>query len=199
MSPPMERRFVVALGNPGRKYARTRHNVGFQVLDVLRQRWMLDDGREAFESLCWEAQVTAADRTRPVFLLAPKTYMNDSGRAVRKMMDFYKVQPESVLVVLDDLALRLGQLRIRASGSAGGQKGLGDILRCCGDRIPRLRVGIGAPPGGRDASDYVLGRFSKEESEQIGVALQQAADVVEEWLFDSITEIMNKFNANAGK
>jgi len=190
------RKFVVGLGNPGRKYVDTRHNVGFRVLDAVRRRWGLDAAAEKFQSLFWQARRERSDEgLRTVVLLAPMTYMNDSGRAVRAMMDFYKAQPDEMLVVLDDFALPLAQLRLREKGSAGGHNGLADIICKCGtDEIPRLRIGIGIPPGVMDASDFVLSKFLPNETEDIGSAINIAADVVEDWVFGDIKNIMTKYN-----
>lgn len=188
-------KFVVGLGNPGRKYQRTRHNVGFGVLGVLQRRWNLPDGKSAFEGLLWDAQPQRGDRIRRVRLLAPQTYMNCSGRAVRKLLDFYKTGPESLLVVLDDMALDPGRLRIRAGGSSGGHNGLDDILRACGTNdVARLRIGIGQPPGVMDPKDYVLSTFGEKETEDVGAAIEQAADAVEMWIFEDILKVMETYN-----
>ena len=199
---PARRKFVVGLGNPGRKYAKTRHNVGFDVMTILQERWQLGDGKPAFEGHTWDARVprpggTAglAEEACRVTLLAPMTYMNCSGRSVASMLSFYKAKPEDVLVVLDDLALPLGQLRLRGDGSAGGHNGLDDILRACGTKgVARLRIGIGPCPGVIDSKDFVLGRFMKDEIEEIGVAIRYAADAVESWLFQDILSVMERFN-----
>ncbi|MBN1943943.1 MAG: aminoacyl-tRNA hydrolase [Phycisphaerae bacterium] len=188
-------KFVIGLGNPGRKYERTRHNVGFRVLDVLRRRWGLGKGKSAFEGAVWRADRTRGGETQRVRLLAPQTYMNCSGRAVRKMLDYYQASPESMLVVLDDLALELGRLRIRPDGSAGGHNGLDDVVRACGTQIvPRLRIGVGAPPGAMDPKDYVLSAFGEKETEIIGATIEQAADAVELWIFEDISKVMEMYN-----
>jgi PTH1 family peptidyl-tRNA hydrolase len=189
-----DRRFVVGLGNPGRKYARTRHNVGFMVLELLQNRWHLGAGKDSFEGLIWNHRIDRA-QSRTVTLLAPMTYMNCSGRSVRKLLGFYKAKPSEMLVVLDDLALPLGRLRLRTSGSAGGHNGLDDIIRACEtDEVPRLRIGIGQAPGVMDPKDYVLGKFDKNEIEEIGCAIQRSAEAVEDWLFDDMTRVMEKYN-----
>jgi PTH1 family peptidyl-tRNA hydrolase len=192
---PTARLLVVGLGNPGRKYARTRHNVGFDVVELLSGRWTAGPGREAFEARVADACMSRGARRAKVTLLEPMTFMNRSGRSVRQAVDFYKVPPENVLVVLDDLNLPLGRLRARPEGSAGGQKGLDDILRHLGTRgVPRLRIGIGAPPGGWDPADYVLSHFSDGELEEIRTAEQEAADAVEDWVFDGLTSVMERYN-----
>ncbi|HAU37205.1 MAG TPA: aminoacyl-tRNA hydrolase [Phycisphaerales bacterium] len=189
-------KFVVGLGNPGTRYARTRHNVGFRVLDVLRELWRMGEPRAAFEGLLIDGRVSrpGAEAQR-VMLLAPQTYMNCSGRSVRAMLDFYKGAPDELLVVLDDLALPPGRLRLRAEGSAGGHNGLDDVLRVVGTtRVARLRIGIGAAPAQMDPADYVLGRFGPDEQDAIDVAIRVAADAVEDWLFGGIDSAMAKYN-----
>ena len=196
-------RFVVGLGNPGRRYARSRHNVGFRVLAELRRRWRAGDGRRAFEGVVHEARPAGPDgRERRVVMLEPHTYMNCSGRAVGKMVGFYKLSPdepegrfENLLVVMDDMALPPGRLRARAQGSAGGHKGLADVLAALGsDEVPRLRVGIGEAPRAGGATEFVLGRFSQEEDEAIREAIERAADAVADWVFRGIRYVMDTYN-----
>jgi len=192
-------KLVVGLGNPGRQYARTRHNVGFMVLDLLRRRWQAAEGREVFGGLVSEAWPERPDvGRRRVRLLAPQTYMNLSGQAVRSLAGFYRIGHEDILVVLDDMALALGRLRARAGGSAGGHKGLADVLSWLStERVPRLRIGIGAPPAAMDPTDFVLSRFRPEEAETVERGVQRAADAVEEWTFSGINAVMNRFNQQA--
>jgi len=185
-------RYVVGLGNPGREYARTRHNVGFRVLNELRKRWDLPAGRRKFHSRLWTGRVGR----RAVVLLAPRTYMNRSGLAVGEATRFTRSPPEAVLVVLDDMALPTGKLRARATGSAGGHKGLADVLRALGGpAVPRLRIGIGRPPDGMDAVDYVLTKFRKDEEPVIAEAVARAADAVEQWIGEGIARVMDHYNA----
>jgi len=192
---PDRAKFVVGLGNPGTKYAGTRHNVGFRVLEIVRDRWRPGAGREAFDGRLYDARPSRGGESRRVMLLAPQTYMNASGRAVRRLADFYKAEPADVLIVMDDLALPLAALRLRPSGSAGGHNGLADILRAMGtDQVPRLRIGIGAKPPGWDQADYVLSRFRPDEREEIDVAIRLAADAVEDWVFDGMDAAMEKHN-----
>lgn len=193
------RRLVVGLGNPGRKYRRTRHNVGFDVVELLAQRWQAGPGREGFNSRLADAAPSRNGRVAKVTLLEPETFMNRSGQAVKKAVDFYKAEPANLLVILDDMNLPLGQLRARPEGSAGGQKGLDDILRHLGTReVPRLRLGIGQPPAGWDPADFVLSRFSNEELEEIKTAQQEAADAVEDWIFDGLESVMERYNRKKG-
>jgi len=190
------RRFVVGLGNPGRKYARTRHNVGFRVLDVLRCRWGAEAPRKAFGGeVCDARPARPGDGERRVLLLEPHTYMNRSGLAVREMAEFYKARLEEILVVLDDMNLPPGRLRARPGGSAGGQKGLADVLvRLGGEEVPRLRIGIGRPPPTMDGVDFVLTKFDEDEEEMIEIVVQTAADAVEDWVFCGLAFVMEKYN-----
>ena len=183
---------VVGLGNPGPKYSRTRHNVGFAVLNELARRHGGTVPKLAFEAEVVE--IAVAEET--VLLVAPQTYMNHSGRSVGKLVDYYRLPLENLLVVCDDINLPTGRLRFRRSGSAGGQKGLDDIIRRLGTReFARLRIGIGSPPERMDAADYVLGRFRNDEQELIDRAVQAAADGVETWIREGIEAAMNRYNA----
>jgi peptidyl-tRNA hydrolase, PTH1 family len=184
-------KLIVGLGNVGRKYERTRHNVGFCVLDHLAERHAGDAGKEKFDGRIVEAAV-AGER---VLLLWPHTLMNRSGQSVGAAVDFYQLPLTDVLVVGDDFNLPLGKLRFRRDGSAGGQKGLGDIIRRLGsDQVNRLRIGIGPVPPEWDAADFVLGKFDKDERPVIDEALLQAADGVECWVTEGIAASMNRFN-----
>lgn len=183
---------VVGLGNPGAKYQKTRHNVGFAVVSELASRHGGGKPKHRFES----EMVDVAIGTEKTWLVAPQTFMNASGRAVRQVADFFDVPPEDFLVVCDDLNLETGRLRMRPGGSAGGQKGLLDIIRHLGtESIPRLRIGIGRPPGQMDAADYVLRRFNTNEVEAIEHAVALAGDGVERWVADGLDAAMNNVNA----
>lgn len=191
-------RLVVGLGNPGRQYAKTRHNVGWMVLDELQKRWQTPPGRKMFGGELWDARIAAADGSvRRVLLLEPHTYMNRSGQAVSAAAGFYKLGPQQVLIVLDDMALAVGRLRIRPGGSGGGHNGLGDVLRALGtQQAPRLRVGVGSAPPGLDWADYVLMPFAADEHAIIGQAVRQAAAAVEDWVFHGIDRVMETYNRN---
>lgn len=186
---------VVGLGNPGKKYFNTRHNVGYEVLGVLGSRWNAGAPKVRFEAEICDALIGEV-RT---LLVAPLTYMNLSGRAVGKISEFYKLDPDAFAVVCDDMNLPTGRLRWRASGSHGGQKGLLDITRHLGTQeIARLRIGVGRPPGRQDPADYVLGRFGKSEREEMDIAVAEAADSVEMWLREGTTATMNRYNRKPG-
>jgi PTH1 family peptidyl-tRNA hydrolase len=186
-------RIVVGLGNPGKKYEGTRHNVGFDVLNELSRRWSAERPKSRFEAEIREGLV-AGEKT---LLVAPQTYMNLSGRAVQQVVKFYQVPLQEVLVVCDDLNLKLGQVRMRASGSAGGQKGLQSILQVLAtEEVPRLRIGIDRPPLQMDSADYVLSRFRKEELDVVDQAVTRAANGVEIWIRDGIAAAMNQTNGS---
>lgn len=187
---------VIGLGNPGGDYTGTRHNVGFDVLAELARRHAQGQPKLKFEAEVLDIMLG----NEKLLLVAPQTYMNNSGRAVRKLVDFYQLENENLLVVCDDLNLDPARLRLRKSGSAGGQKGLHDIISHLGtQQFSRLRIGIGRPPGRMNSADYVLRRFRGEERESVDIAIQQAADAVELWCREGTDTAMNRFNASSPK
>lgn len=185
-------KLAVGLGNPGPKYAGTRHNVGFDVLDHLSRSHSAATVRAKFEGQL--TTVTIADTT--LLLVWPLTYMNESGRCVKAVAQFYKIDPLcDLLVICDDLSLPLGKLRMRSKGSAGGQKGLNHILQVFGTQeIPRLRIGIDPAPPQWEAADYVLGRFRNDEKPVIEQAVQEAAHAVRMWCEHDLEYCMNHVN-----
>ena len=187
-------KLVVGLGNPGQEYRRTRHNVGFDVVEELARRHSNTSPQRKFDGEVVEVFLGP----EKVLLLAPLTYMNLSGRSVGAAVEFYKLPLEDVVIVCDDLNLDPGRLRLRADGSAGGQNGLKDILRRLGtENVPRLRVGIGRPPGRMQATDYVLGRITEAEREEFDHGVMRAADGVDLWAREGIVAAMNAMNAKA--
>jgi PTH1 family peptidyl-tRNA hydrolase len=186
-------KLVVGLGNPGRKYAGTRHNVGFEVLAELASRSGASSPQFKFDAELMDVQLAG---TR-VLLAAPQTWMNLSGRAVQQIVSFYKLPLQEILIVCDDLNLPCGRLRLRRSGSAGGQKGLQNIIDQLGSQdIARLRIGIDRPANDRvDPADYVLSRFFSEQRKIIDDAIPAAADAVELWVTQGIDAAMNRANA----
>jgi PTH1 family peptidyl-tRNA hydrolase len=185
-------KLIVGLGNPGGKYKETRHNVGFEVVANLAKKFGSSPPRAKFQGEITEATIAG----QKALVLIPLTFMNASGASVLASRDFYKIDNDNILVVCDDFALPLGKLRLRAKGSSGGQKGLDDILRRLGtDEIPRLRIGIGIPPPGRDLSGYVLSRFTKEEQPEIDDAIDRAAEAVVAWVELGLATAMNRYNA----
>lgn len=185
-------KLIVGLGNPGRKYAGTRHNIGFEVLAEIARRTSADKPKARFDGELTETQLEG----QRVLLLWPLTYMNNSGGCVQPTRDFYKVANEDLLVVCDDVSLPTGKLRLRAKGSSGGQNGLKDIIRRLGtEEFPRLRIGIGTQPPGWELADYVLSKFTKDEEPAVAEALGKAADAAAEWVRGGISAAMNKYNA----
>lgn len=185
-------RIIAGLGNPGREYERTRHNMGFDVLDILIRRHQIPGGGTKFHAMYGKGQI-GPER---VILLKPLLYMNASGGPIRAMCEYFKVVPEEgLIVVYDDIDLPPGQLRVRKKGSAGGHNGMKDIIRCLGTQVfTRVKVGVGAKPEGWDLVDHVLGRFSDEEREMVDGAAERAADAVETILSEGADAAMNQFN-----
>jgi len=184
-------KLVVGLGNPGRKYEGTRHNVGFVVATEVVRRFGVDRGRSRFQAETFEAAVDG----QKLLVLMPQTFMNRSGQSVRAAFDFFKLEYQDLLVVCDDLALPVGKMRFRAKGSSGGQKGLADIIRHLGtEEFSRLRLGIGPLPERWDAADFVLGKFAVSEVTEIAITTQQAADGVADWVRKDTAFCMNTYN-----
>jgi PTH1 family peptidyl-tRNA hydrolase len=184
-------KLIVGLGNLGRKYDQTRHNVGFEVLDRLAERFGDGQAKEKFDGRLMEARA-AGER---VLLLWPHTFMNLSGQAVRPAMEFYKLELTDLLVVCDDFNLPLGKLRFRREGSAGGQNGLADIIRRLGsEEFARLRIGIGPVPENWNAADFVLGKFTAAEKDTVSEIIVRAADGAECWAANGVEASMNRFN-----
>lgn len=184
-------KLVVGLGNPGAKYRGTRHNVGFEVLAAVGKRQSVGSVTTRFHG----EMVDFRGPQGTVGLLSPTTFMNRSGQSVRAAVDFYKIPFTDILLICDDFNLPLGQLRFRAKGSSGGQKGLADVIRCLGtEEFARLRVGIGQAPPSWEIADYVLSRFSPAEETEMAIAIQEAAVAVEDWITQGIGYCMNRYN-----
>jgi PTH1 family peptidyl-tRNA hydrolase len=199
-------RLIVGLGNPGREYVATRHNIGFEVLDAFAAKFgwtgpgpgeFERTARSKFEGLTVDGTVSLpGGGSEKVLLLKPMTYMNLSGRSVQAAMAFYQLTPPDIMVVLDDLALPCGKLRIRPGGSDGGHNGLKDIQRALGTpQYPRLRIGIDPPPPRVPGRDYVLGRFSEEQRKLVEPAVNRAAGALVMWIDKGIETVMSQFNA----
>jgi len=182
---------VVGLGNPGQKYAGTRHNIGYMVIDYLAESPRAGRFQSRFQGQIAEL----IEEGEKILLVKPETFMNLSGRCIREVMSFYQVAVADLLVVCDDINLPLGKLRVRARGSDGGQKGLRDIQNHLGTvEYARLRIGIDSP-GQADAADYVLSRFRPTERPAIEEAIANAAQAVIYWVRNGIEASMNKYNA----
>jgi len=184
-------KLVVGLGNPGRKYQGTRHNIGYMVVGELARKFAAGGVKLRFQGETAEADLEG----QKALLLTPSTYMNLSGASVLAARDFYKIPDEDILVVCDDLNLPLAKLRIRPGGSAGGQKGLEDVIRRLGTpEIARLRIGIGSPPQSWTWPDYVLSKFGKDEIPLMEQAAAKAAEAVVVWAREGVQTCMNQFN-----
>ena len=192
-------KLVVGLGNPGSEYVGTRHNVGFEVIDEFATRlgWLRNGqfdrvAKSNFDGLTFDGMLGS----EKVILLKPLTFMNLSGRSVQSAMAFYRLDLPEIMVVLDDLALPSGSLRMRTGGSSGGHNGLKDIERALStDQYPRLRVGIDAAPPRIAGRDYVLGRFSAEQRKSIDPAIGRACGAIATWIDQGIATAMNQCNA----
>jgi peptidyl-tRNA hydrolase, PTH1 family len=184
-------KLIVGLGNVGRKYDRTRHNVGFEVLNRLADRFGEAKAKEKFDGQVMDAAIAGTQ----IRLLWPHTLMNRSGRSVGPAVEFYRLELNDLLVVCDDFNLPLGKLRFRRSGSAGGHNGLQDLITRLGSQdFSRLRIGVGPVPENWDTVDFVLGRFTAEETKEIDGAVVRAAEGVECWVADGTEASMNRFN-----
>ena len=184
-------KLVVGLGNPGRRYEGTRHNVGYVVLAELARRHGITPPKTRFHGEVVEAEIGG----QKALLLSPTTFMNLSGTSVQEAVSFYKLPNEDLLVLCDDLNLPVGKLRFRSRGSSGGQKGLDDIIGRLGtEEFSRLRVGIGAAPENWDWANYVLSKFTPDELPAIRQAVELAADAVVAWARVGIEFCMNQYN-----
>lgn len=182
---------IAGLGNPGKEYENTRHNVGFHVIDVLADRLRTDVSETKFFGLLGKGMIGA----EKVLLIKPQTYMNNSGQCLRAAADFYKVPAENVIIISDDIDLDAGRLRIRLKGSAGGHNGLKSIIQHLGSQnFARVRVGIGGKPEGWDLADYVLGKLKGNDLETMEAAYKEAADAVEMMINEGGSTAMNRYN-----
>ena len=187
---------IVGLGNPGTKYAQTRHNVGFDLIDILAKRWQISlSDRKQFQGVYGEG--VGSNNTK-IKLLKPQTFMNLSGQSVRATLDWFKLSPESVLVVYDDLDLPLGKIRLRLSGSAGGHNGMKSIISHLGTQnFPRVRIGIGQSTGEKDTIAHVLGKFSKAETIVVDEVIYLVKDAIEMSLKQGVEKAMSLYNSKS--
>lgn len=181
---------IVGLGNPGKQYDATRHNVGFEAIDLLAKRNNIEVKRLKHKALCGEGFIGG----KKVMLVKPQTFMNLSGQSLLDIVQFYKLDPKNLIVIYDDIDVAVGSLRIREKGSAGSHNGMKSIIyQLQTDQFPRIRIGIGKPQFG-DLADYVLGRFPKEEVKIILDAIERAALATEMMVTDGISLAMNRYN-----
>ena len=197
MSPLFERRsapewLVVCLGNPGPKYEGTRHNAGFLAADAISRKTGAPINRLRFKALTASCVLGG----RPVLVMKPQTYMNLSGEAAAQAARFYKIPPERVIVILDEMALPVGKIRVKSKGSAGGHNGLKNIIACLGtEEFPRIRIGVGAPPHpDYDTRDWVLSTFKNQDAEDIADAARRAADAAACYIANGAEKAMNSYN-----
>ena len=183
---------VVGLGNPDKKYERTRHNTGFIALDYIADKRNFKINRLKFKSLVGEATVGS----HKVLFLKPSTYMNNSGQAVVEAMNFYKLKPQQVIIIFDDISLDVGKMRIRSKGSDGGQKGMRSIIYLSGsDEFPRIKIGIGQKPNPNwELADWVLSKFSDSELKEIEKMADNANNALELIMDNNISKAMNLYN-----
>jgi PTH1 family peptidyl-tRNA hydrolase len=184
---------LVGFGNPGREYINTRHNIGFMLIDRLAVRLNAHGMKLQSKAIV----MSALYEERKVILAKPQTYMNLSGQSVQGLLHFYKLPPENLLVAHDDLDLPFGTLRIRPAGGPGGQRGMASTIEQLGTKeFPRLRLGIGRPPGRMDPKDYVLQDFSKDDIKLLPEVLDRAADAALEFVIKGLNTAMNKYNGS---
>ena len=186
-------RVIAGLGNPGEKYAKTRHNLGFMTIDLLAEKYDIRISRARFRSLTGEGTIEG----ERVLLLKPMTYMNLSGEAIRPACDYYKIDPQDLLVIYDDVDIPLGSIRLRKSGSAGTHNGMRSVVTHLGNGdFPRIRIGIGSgdPSGNRDLIEHVIGSVGKEEQVILKESVEKAAEAAACWLREGIDIAMNRFN-----
>ncbi|SDK60286.1 aminoacyl-tRNA hydrolase [Sediminibacillus albus] len=182
---------IVGLGNPGKKFEQTRHNIGFMIIDELAARYQLKLKKKKFNGL-YAMETIYGEK---VLLLEPQTYMNLSGESLRPLIDYYGIDISDTVVIYDELDLPLGKIRLREKGGHGGHNGIRSIIDHLGTKeFKRIRVGIGRPSIPQPVPDYVLGTFNKEEQQEANAVIQKAADACEAWMQKPFLEVMNEFN-----
>ena len=183
---------IIGLGNPGDKYDHTRHNAGFDVVTILSALWDIPLKKLKCKALIGEGAVNG----QKVVLIKPQTFMNESGLSVAEALNWFKLTPQEALIIVDDIDLPFGQVRVRAGGGPGTHNGMRSILQCTGSaEFPRIRVGMGAPPAGWDLADYVLGHFNTvQDRETAFSAYRTAAEAAACWVTEGIDKAMNQFN-----
>ena len=184
---------IAGLGNPGKQYAQTRHNVGFDTIDILADKYNISVDTKKHKALCGKGMIEG----QKVVLAKPQTFINLSGESVRELVDFYKIDPEEeLLVIYDDISLEVGQLRIRRKGSAGGHNGIKNIIAMTGTQnFMRIKVGVGEKPKGWDLADYVLGHFSTKDRAKVEEAIGHAMDAAVLMMQGEVDKAMNDYNS----
>ena len=183
---------IVGLGNPGLQYEKTRHNAGFLVMDKLCEKYRFSLSKHKFEAVIGEFNIG----DKRILAAKPQTYMNNSGNAVSKIVSFYKIPLEKVIIIFDDISLDIGNIRIRRKGSAGGHNGIKDIIECCGsEEIPRIKIGVDKKPTPEyDLKDFVLSKIPKEKYGDFEKSLENSVGAVEEMIKNGIDSAMNKYS-----
>ena len=182
---------IAGLGNPTKTYEGTRHNIGFDMIDAIADKYNIDVTTKKHKALTGKGRMDGV----PVILAKPQTYMNLSGESIRDIADFYKIPAENIIIIYDDISLEVGQLRIRKKGSAGGHNGIKNIIAHLGTQeFPRIKVGIGSKPEGWDLADYVLSKYSKAERECLRDAQQDVVGAVALMVHDDVDGAMNQYN-----
>ena len=187
---------IVGLGNPGRKYENTRHNVGFMAVDLIAQRYGIKVNRLRHKALTGDGMIDG----KRILLAKPQTYMNLSGESVRDIVEYYKVPMENLIIIYDDIDLPAGVLRIRAKGSSGTHNGMKSVIyHLQSDNFPRIRIGIGKAPEGWDLADYVLGEFSSDEADKAADCIRRAAEAAAAIVAEGIEKAMSRYNGDGDK
>lgn len=184
-------KLMVGLGNPGKQYEETRHNIGFKVIDALSEKLQIPLNQAKFKGIFGVGYIAG----EKVFLLKPLTYMNLSGESIRAIMDYFEIKIEDLVVIYDDLDIPVGKIRLRQKGSAGGHNGIKSTIAHLGsEQFNRIRIGIDRPPSGVKVPDYVLGRFTNEENAIMKDAVEKCTIACEQWITQPFLKVMNDFN-----
>ncbi|WP_409303644.1 aminoacyl-tRNA hydrolase [Peribacillus sp. SCS-155] len=184
-------KIIIGLGNPGRQYEKTRHNIGFEVIDALSDKWNIQLDQAKHKGIYG----TGVKNGEKILLLKPLTYMNLSGESIAEVMNFYKADLQDIVLLYDDLDLPVGKIRLRQKGSAGGHNGIKSAIAHLGSQeFNRIRIGIGRPAGRMPVTDYVLGRFTQEEWNEMGKVIEKTVDACDDWIQRPFLQVMNDFN-----
>ncbi|WP_100400542.1 aminoacyl-tRNA hydrolase [Bacillus sp. FJAT-44742] len=188
-------KLIVGLGNPGAKYKETRHNVGFEAIDIVAEKLSISLDQSKFKGVYG----TGVQGGEKVFLLKPLTFMNLSGESVKPLLDYFSIKPEDVLVIYDDLDLEPGSLRLRQKGGHGGHNGMKSLINHLGTKdFKRIRIGVGRPEAGASITSHVLGKFPPEEKEAVKEAIEKSAEAAALWTKEDFASVMNEFNRKEG-
>ena len=183
---------IVGLGNPEQEYANTRHNMGFDVINKISKNYNIEVTKNKYEGLYGKGEIEG----EKVILLKPQTYMNLSGQAVWKFVDYFKISPENIIIIFDDIDIEKGQIKIKKQGSGGSHKGMQSVIQMLGtEKIPRIRVGIGSPENKKNMVEYVITKIKKEEKELLEPGIEMATEAVKIIIKEGLDKAMNKYNS----